>query len=143
VVTDATFSYANTNPLEGFGYVLQFTLNVAGTTTVVDNAAVMFVVPLEGANSVLAATGDIGDVGTWYGSNEYLPANQQTQSVASDTNVVVTATFDFLTGQHPGPDGQDGYYYNSLLVFAPPTTAAIIATATTTATGDTVCPTIQ
>jgi hypothetical protein len=120
VASNATFSYANSNALAGFGYVMQFTLNVAGTSTQVDTASVMFYVPLEGSNAVATALGDIGDVTTWYQNNQYLASNQVTQSVATDANVTVTATYDYLTGQHPGPSGEDGYFYNSILVFAPP-----------------------
>ena len=119
--SNATFGYANTNALAGFGYVLQFQLTAPGMTSpVVDTAYVLFFVPLEGSNGLAVNLGSLTDVGSWYQNNNALLANQDTQASASDSNVVVTATFDYLTGQHPGPSGQDGYFYNSVLVFAPP-----------------------
>jgi hypothetical protein len=124
VVHEADFGYTNTNQFEGFGYVMQFALNEAGTTTNVDTATVMISVPWDLTNTLATATGTLPSVANWYKENVGAGTNEVTQSVAQDSNVVVTATFDYLSGQHPaGSQGQDQFYYQSIIVLSPPPVA--------------------
>jgi hypothetical protein len=114
---NATFGFASLSGYTGIAYVLTFTATDPNTGDTVDTINVMFDVPYTGDNSVSICSGVLSDPESWYG--QQAGANQSTSQSTSGSAVKATATYDFLSGEHPGPGGQNQYIYNSLLVFQP------------------------
>jgi hypothetical protein len=125
LMSSAVLGFASTNELSGIGYVLSATFSQAGTTIPAGTFIVLFDIPFDGDNSLSIQTNAAPDVQTWYDQNA--GTFQQTQVSAGDDLVSATATFDFLSGEHPAPTGLDMYWYNSVLVFQPATASVAFA----------------
>lgn len=114
---NASFGFASLSGYTGMSYVLTFTVTDPGTGNTVDTINVMFDVPYSGNNSVSLSSGVLSDPEAWYG--QQAGVNQSVSQSVSGSVVKATATYDYLSGEHPGPGGEDQYIYNSLLVFQP------------------------
>jgi hypothetical protein len=115
---EADFSFVSQSGFTGIGYVLGFSLtDPANGNQLVTQGNVLFSIPWSGENSLAAAMTN-EDPKSWWDANN--GTQSTTQAAASGAGVTVTATFDFLSGKHPAPNGQETYTYNSLLVFQTP-----------------------
>lgn len=116
---EADFGFVATSGFKGIGYALSFSLTNPTTNAQVGTAAVLFDIPWSGSNSLFAVVNtSIGDPASWYKENAGI--HQQTQFIAGASPFNVTATYDFLSGEHPAPNGQNTFTYNSVLVFSTP-----------------------
>jgi hypothetical protein len=114
VAHEADFSFVSASNFSGIGYVLGFTLTDPLTDQLVTQGNALFSVPWSGENSLAAAITTQEPLSWWDANNG---KENVTQVTAAGAGVTVTATFDFLSGKHPAPNGQETYTYNSLLVF--------------------------
>jgi len=117
VASQANFGFTSSSELAGIGYVLTFTLTDPASGAAIDTAAAMFDIPLDGSNSLAAATGPLASASDWYSDNA--GSNKVTQMVQTGKGYTITITYDYLTGQHEGPDGEVMFWYNSLIAFTP------------------------
>ncbi|GLV53317.1 hypothetical protein KDH_01720 [Dictyobacter sp. S3.2.2.5] len=122
VVHEADFSFVSTSDFKGIGYAMPFAFtppdqpkNVLATT------ALLFDVPWAGDNSLYVTFTPQQDLARFYSEFEGKNTLTQMRSLHSVQGQPITATltYDYLNSEHPGPDGQSGYIYNSLVVFAP------------------------
>lgn len=125
--SEADFNFQSTNGFNGIGYVMSFVLtDPANGNAQVGSGLVLFDIPWAdnsgGSNSLAVEFTpgiDATSAHTFWSNNN--GKQKVTAAQANNDVAVVTATFDYLSGKHPGPDGvATGYNYNSLLVFAPP-----------------------
>jgi hypothetical protein len=126
VAQSGQYSMVSGSTSNGISWVMDVTFTDPSTNVVVANAAVLFDIPFSGDNSLYASFGEVTDNSTYFST--YANQYKQVQYVANNSSPAMTATvtFDYLSGQHPGPSGQEQYWYNSLIVFqtpppAPPT----------------------
>ncbi|HWN67487.1 MAG TPA: hypothetical protein VNM90_07590 [Haliangium sp.] len=121
VAHEADFSFINTSEFAGIGYIMALTVTdtATGAATVV---GALFDVPWAGENSLWGGSYTPGSGASVYDQNA--GQNKVTQLVYPFTGpdgvgATLTLTYDFLSGQHPAPNGQNTFVYNSLAVFAP------------------------
>lgn len=127
MASEAGFSFTSTKEYEGLGYVLSFTLKDHESGDAVATAAAMYDVPFSGDNSLYAAFNPTETPQELYDNNQNV--NEVTElsvtwnnpdASESDPDVCLQVTFDFLSGEHPLPNGQDAYTYQSMCVFSVP-----------------------
>ncbi|GHO85757.1 hypothetical protein [Dictyobacter formicarum] len=115
VVHEADFSFASASEFHGLEYAMKFTLtNPKNKDAVVATSAVVFEVPLNTPNQLNVTFSPPSDLSDLFDQPRY----QKTQMQVQNSGVTLTITFDYLTGQHPTPSGQNAYTYNSLVVFS-------------------------
>ncbi len=120
---EADFSFNSASGYHGLGYVMSFTLtDPANNNQLVGSGAALFFVPWMGENSLYAAlTSDSPTYGEAFWQS-YYGKKKVTRMVASaqlgGKSAQLTLTYDYLTGQHPNPAGQNCYTYKSLAVFS-------------------------
>lgn len=106
VASQADFSFVSDSEITGINYTLGFFMVDKYNVSVDVSARVEFNVPWIGENTLgLGST----------------PASQLAMQIGgrlkNGNDVVVTATLDYLDGQHPAPNGTAAYIYNSLVIF--------------------------
>lgn len=109
------FAFASQSEVSGIGYVMTFVLADPMTGETIDTAGVMFDIPFSGDNSLAVTTGGVSDPSGWY--SDTAGKNQATQQQSRAPSYTITATYDYLDGEHPGPSGQMLYWYNSMVFF--------------------------
>jgi hypothetical protein len=124
---EGNFSFASTSQYEGLGYVMSYTLTDPTTKEVVATAAGMWDIPFAGQNSLFATFDPGTDFQSIYDDNQNV--NEVTQMAVSQaaagsaSAIDLSVTFDYLSGKHPTPSGQESYTYNSMAVFSIPSSS--------------------
>jgi len=109
------FRFQSDSQFYGLGYALSLTLKTAGTQSIYKQMACMFDVPYVGDNSLRASATLPADIKNFYLSNEGVV--KQTQNSASDNELELIVTYDYLSGKHSDLEtGDQEYIYNSLVI---------------------------
>lgn len=127
IAYEGSFSFASTSQYEGLGYVMAYTLTDPKTNEVVATAAAMWDIPFSGQNSLYAAFNPGTDYQSIYDNNQNV--NEVTQMAVSQaatgsaSEIDLSVTFDYLSGKHATPSGQESFTYNSVAVFSVPSSS--------------------
>jgi len=109
------FRFQSDSKFYGLGYALSLTLKTPGVPSIYKQMACMFDIPYVGDNSLRASATLPGDIKNFYSSNEGVI--KQTQNSASDNELELIVTYDYLSGTHLDPEsGDQEYIYNSLVI---------------------------
>lgn len=117
------FGFASTSGYEGLGYVMSYTLTDPETKDVVATAAGMWDVPFSGQNSLYATFDPGTDFQAIYDDNQNVNEVTQMAVTSSSPAIDFSVTFDYLSGKHPTPSGQEAFTYNSVAVFSMPSSS--------------------
>lgn len=118
----AQLQWTSASDFNGLGYSLALVLSKPGDPTQVASGGAVFNVPWAAANLLgtsLTAGEGIRDYGkSFYEANQHGKEQWVASTQVEGKTLQLTATFDYLHGQHPSPSGQMMYTYNSLLVLS-------------------------
>ncbi len=115
VAHQASFSFASGSDWHGLGYIMTFFIGEV-------SAAALFCIP-ESSSNILGVFPDLDPDQSQellYQGYTYSLQGEQTfmeKKLGPWGEVVMSVSYDYLTGKHPTPGGQNAYYYNSLVVF--------------------------
>lgn len=120
----ADLQFSTATQFTGLGEVFTLSFTDAGSGQAY-TATVAFTLPWSGEN-LLTATFDQVNPADFYAAMDWPTGPFFVSAGSADKKYLVTATYDYLSGQHQGPgDAGTGYFYNSLIVIQPaPVSAA-------------------
>lgn len=109
------FRFQSDSQFYGLGYAMSLTLKEKGTQNVHKQMACMFDIPYIGKNSLRASATLPSDMKKFYTNSE--GQITETQNSASDDELELIVTYDYLNGKHQNPEtGEQDYIYNSLII---------------------------
>lgn len=116
---EAGYSFASESTLKGIGWAMLYNLtDPKNSNEEIAEAAVGFDLPFAGDNSLYCSFGKVENLENFYNKMEGKHKQLKYETTLTDRNIKLTVTYDYLSGKHPSPSGQNLYYYNTMIVFS-------------------------